>query len=82
MALLKCGPSEAQVRTFRKRLKETLAKTAADLAHDPHFFDRFPPHSDPPAPGLFENPGHAAIQRLNWERRIKRLKDDWYGRKK
>lgn len=35
-----------------------------------------------PEPKKKENPSYEIIRRINWERRVKALKRDWYGRKK
>ncbi len=51
------------------------------VAEDPLIFDQTiscKPLTSPKSP---ENPGHVAIRRINWERRVKRLKKDWYGKR-
>ncbi len=50
------------------------------VTKDPLLFDQeffYKPLTSPKPP---ENPGHVAIRRINWERRTKRLKKDWYGK--
>tara|TARA_R110000824_G_scaffold401771_1_gene615483 strand:+ start:175238 stop:175417 length:180 start_codon:yes stop_codon:yes gene_type:complete len=47
------------------------------LIQDPLLLEKCVPYT-PPLPPKPENAGHAAIRRLNWERRVGRLKKDWY----
>lgn len=54
-------------------IEHKVAEEPLLLDHD--FFNK--PLTPPKSP---ENPGHIAIRRINWERRVKRLKKDWYGK--
>lgn len=57
-----------------------MSEIEGKVAENPLIFDQdfyYKPLTSPKCP---ENPGHIAIRRINWERRVKRLKKDWYGR--
>jgi len=75
-----CGPSHAQVRTEREQISELVTGIMDKCVQDPLILDRLPPFIPPTPPEPPPNPGHAAIRRINWERRVKRLKKDWYGK--
>lgn len=77
---VKCGPSPAQVRTSQERLKDTLVGIEEKLVQDPFLLKHLPPLPTPTPPKTSENPGWANLRRMNWERRVKRLKRDWYGK--
>ncbi len=74
-----CGPAGTEVRTDQDKLREMMEEIGCKVTENPLLLNlnfSYTPLTFPKSP---ENPGHAAIRRMNWERRVKRLKKDWYG---
>jgi len=75
-----CGPSGAQVRTFQDELRKMMGEIEHKAIENPLLLDQHFSYTPPASLKVPENPGHVAIRKLNWERRVKRLKKDWYSK--